>query len=125
MTPDGAVQQVNSFWEYKPDAGVDKWTFESPGDCENYSLLVLKEIAGSQSKAAQWLLTGKAHMWYCKTQDGDPHVVLEYQGRFVDNRFRKWMPSLDAMKLEPRPRKRYSKPQLLAKLGFGVFFGGW
>jgi predicted transglutaminase-like cysteine proteinase len=124
MSPEAAVKQVNSFFKYESDGSVDRWAFKSPGDCENYALLVLKEIAGSQRKAALWLLTGKAYILNVRTADGQPHAVLEYEGRFVDNRFKKWVASLDDLKLAAKPRKRYSKPQVLAELGFGAFFGG-
>jgi hypothetical protein len=123
MTPDKAVQLVNTFWQYEPDGRIDRWAFRSPGDCENYSLLVLKNIAGSEREARKWLLRGKAHIWYVKTLSGAGHAVLEYEGRFVDNRIKKWCDSLDHMKLLDRPRKRYSKVQLVAKLAFGRLFG--
>jgi predicted transglutaminase-like cysteine proteinase len=121
MTPGEAVKYVNSFFVYKSDGTVDRWQFKSPGDCENYSLLVLKEIAGGQRTATNWLLTGKAYMWYAKTNSGAGHAILEYRGRFVDNRYKRWMTSLDDMDLQTSGRKRYSKLQIAAKLGFGWF----
>jgi predicted transglutaminase-like cysteine proteinase len=123
MSPEKAVEHVNSFWEYKPDGKIDRWTFKSPGDCENYSLLVLKHIAGGERAAKKWLLSGKAKMWFVQTNNGEPHAVLEYKGKFVDNRFKKWVDSLDDLALKKKGRKRYSKIQLLAKLGFGALFG--
>jgi predicted transglutaminase-like cysteine proteinase len=117
MTPKQAVNLVNAYWEYEPDGKVDRWEFKSPGDCENYALLVLKNLAGGQREAVRWLLSGRAHIWYVKTLAGRGHAVLEYRGRFVDNRVKEWRDSLDEMRLQDTPRRRYNKLQLVAKLG--------
>lgn len=122
-TPKQAANLVNAYWEYKPDGKIDRWAFKSPGDCENYALLVLKLIAGGQREAVRMLLRGRAAIWYVRTMSGDGHAVLEYNGRFIDNRLREWVGSLDDMRLADKPRKRYSKIQLVAKLGFGALWG--
>lgn len=118
MTPDEAIERVNSDWVYRPDGIIDKWNFNTPGDCEGYALRVLMFIYGSKGRARRALLTGKAHIWYCHTLSGAGHAVLEYQGRFADNRVKTWVGSLDDMHLQQK-RRRYSKLELLVKLGFG------
>ena len=118
MTPAEAVARVNSDWVYKPDGIIDKWNFDTPGDCEGYALRVLMFMFGSRGKARRALLMGRAHIVYCRTLSGDGHAVLEFKGRFVDNRYQRWMTSLDDMKLAPK-RRRYSRIELLIKLGVG------
>ena len=118
MTPEQAVEHVNRTWIYSPDGRFDRWQFRSPGDCENYSCLVLSAILGGNGKARRALLMGRAHIVYCHTLSGDGHAVLEFKGRFVDNRYQRWMTSLDDMKLAPK-RRRYSRIELLIKLGVG------
>ena len=120
MTPEAAVEHVNRTWIYSPDGRFDRWQFRSPGDCENWALLVLSAILGGNGKARRALLTGKAYIWYCHTLSGAGHAVLEYKSRFADNRTQRWCDSLDDMHLQAK-RRRYSKLELLVKLGFGRF----
>lgn len=122
MTPEDAASAVNKFWVYEPDGPIDHWSFKSPGDCENYALLVLSRIVGGDRAAKRALLRGDTHIWYVKTWAGNGHAVLEYNGRFIDNRFRRWKDSLDDMKLLDSPRRRYSRLSLIVKLGVGGLF---
>ena len=120
MTPQRAVDKVNEDWVYQPDRSVDRWSFSTPGDCENYSLRVLSKIGGSNKEAYYMLMNQEAYIWYVKTLSGNGHAVLEYQGRFVDNRYQEWKDSLDDMRLLDSPRKRYSRFQISIKMLFGI-----
>ena len=99
MNKNMAARQLNEYWVYKSDGFVDGWKFRSPGDCEDYSLLILKHYYGSEGKAKDALKQGEAHIWYVITDSGDGHAILELDGEFIDNRFKKWMNSMDDMKL--------------------------
>jgi len=122
MTPEQAVKKVNETWKYVSDGSVDRWSFSTPGDCENYSLRVLMFIKGDDGAAKRSLLRGEAHMWYVKTANGSGHAILEWEGKFVDNRQRQWKDSLDEMDIRETPRRRYSKTELVLKLGVGSLF---
>jgi len=122
MTPEQAVKKVNETWEYVSDGSVDRWSFSTPGDCENYSLRVLMFIKGDDGAAKRSLLRGEAHMWYVKTAGGNGHAILEWEGKFVDNRQRQWKDSLDEMDIRETPRRRYTKTELVLKLGVGSLF---
>lgn len=119
MTPEKAAELVNSYWVYKPDGKIDRWSFTSPGDCENYALLILAAITGSNANARMALLTGKAYIVYSHTFSGGNHAVLEYNGMFIDNRMKRWMPEWDMMLLQEK-RRRFTKIELLLKLGIGM-----
>jgi len=98
MTPQEAARHVNETWEYRKDGWLDQWSFSTPGDCENYSLLILKAIYGSKDAAKAALRKGDAHIWYAKTDRGDGHAVLEYQGAYIDNRTRHWVDDPDDLR---------------------------
>ena len=91
MNKEKAAAKVNSTWVYKKDGLIDRWSFKSPGDCENYALLVLKNIFGSEQGAKDALRLKKARIWYAKTDKGNGHAVLEYQGMYICNRTQKWV----------------------------------
>ena len=122
MTPDEAVNHVNFDWVYDPDGRIDRWGFTTPGDCENYGCRVLMFILGSEGRARRALLTGRAHMIYCHTLSGEGHAVLEWQGRYVDNRLKTWVDDWADLRLREK-RRRYTRLELLAKLGVGRLFG--
>lgn len=117
-----AVDEVNSYFVYKSDGLFDKWTFKSPGDCENYSLLVLKEMFGSQSAAKNALWNEDAYIWYVTTNTGAGHAILEFNGMFVDNRIKEWKKSLDEMSIR-KAHYRYSPYIMFPKMWFGNLFG--
>lgn len=122
MTPEQAVRSVNLVWEYKSDGSIDKWGFTTPGDCENYSLMVLKNIYGSRGAAKRALIGRKSYIWYAENKKGDGHAVLEHQGKFVDNVYMRWMD--DKSDMDYDFKFRYSRIQLIAKLGFGALLPG-
>jgi len=121
MTPQEAVDRVNSDWVYEPDGNLDRWGFTTPGDCENYGCRVLMFMLGGKGKAKRALLTGKAYMIYCHTLSGAGHAVLEWQGRYVDNRLKMWVDDFADLRLREK-RRRYTKVELVAKLGVGSLF---
>lgn len=115
-----AVKEVNSYFIYKSDGLFDRWSFKSPGDCENYSLLVLKEYYGSQSKAKSALWQREANIWYVTTNSGAGHAILELNEMYVDNRIKSWKSSLDEMNIK-KAHYRYSPLIMFPKMWLGIF----
>jgi predicted transglutaminase-like cysteine proteinase len=121
MTMREAVDRVNEDWVYQTDGAIDRWGWTTPGDCENYSLRVLMFIKGGRGAATRALASGDAHIWFVHTKTGAGHAVLEYRGRFVDNRRKEWVDDLEDLNLAPGGR-RYTRIELLNKLGWGKLF---
>jgi predicted transglutaminase-like cysteine proteinase len=121
MTPREAVKAVNEIWVYSSDGPLDHWNFRSPGDCENYALLVLKNIYGSKEAATRALIFRKSYIWFVKSETGEGHAVLEHEGKFVDNNYRHWLDSQEQMSYYFK--YRYSSLAIAGKLGFGALFG--
>lgn len=49
----------------------DAWTPSLVGDCEDYALWLKERVGGT--------------LWYVYTQDGQAHIVLNVNGKIVDN----------------------------------------
>lgn len=118
-----ALREVAEEFVYKSDGRLDRWTGNNPGDCEDFALRVLSTMFGGKDKARKALMIGEAHMWYVKTKSGAGHAVLEYDGKFTDVRYRKWVGSLDDLNLKDKPRWRYPKVLLVPKLAAGLLLG--
>ncbi len=116
MNADEAVKEVNRLWEYKSDGMIDDWNFTVHGDCEDYALSVLKRIFGGKTEAKRALLNREAFIWYTTTNKGDKHAVLEYQGRFVCNRIKRWQTDKDKMLID-KWHFRFPRAFLIIKLG--------
>lgn len=121
---DEALRRVAGTFKYKADKWFDRWGFKNPGDCEDFCLLVLREIYGTKGKAVRALLAGEAHIWFVKTQSGEGHGVLEFQGRYCEVIYRKWAKDLDALHMKAKPRWRFPKALLAMKLAMGALTGG-
>ncbi len=90
---------------YKSDR-VDRWTILSDdrgweGDCDDFALTVLWQVAGKSWLRLWWLvLTCQAMIWRADTAAG-PHVMLWVKGRgWIDNWYPEWGP-------KPRHRRRW------------------
>lgn len=121
MTPEEAVKEVNQLWEYKSDGRIDDWTFTTKGDCEDYALSVLRRIYGSSSRAKRALLRRDAFIWYVTADNGRKHAVLEYEGRYVCNRTKKWHTNRDNMRVKEWHWK-FPRALLVGKLGLSEIF---
>lgn len=121
MTPSEAVEEVNRLWEYKSDGKIDDWSFTTRGDCEDYALSVLKRIYGGETKAKRALLRREAYLWYVTTDRGGKHAVLEYKGRYVCNRTKKWTANRDNMRVKEW-HWRFPRILLIGKLGLSEVF---
>lgn len=88
-TSDKDQYGVNEYWTAMDLATVMK------GDCEDYSLTLLLMLAKDSAwKALVMLVKGEAalHFVQLPQRDGSKvgHCVLEYEGEFTDNNYRKW-----------------------------------
>jgi len=90
---DDVVKYLNQVFIYTKEK-KDRWTIlrSAPfeGDCEDYSLTILWHFSDRSWKKF-WMnqLTGKAKLLICKVY-GVSHVVLEYDGKCIDNIQKKW-----------------------------------
>jgi hypothetical protein len=112
-----AAELVNETWEYQKDGLIDRWSFKSPGDCENYALLILKAMFGSERAAKDALWEKQASIWYAVTNNGIGHAVLEYNGFYICNRTKHWVESPDD--LAPCDLK-WRFPRLLMSLRMAI-----
>ena len=85
-------------------------------NCENFSLTVLKTLAGGTKWGMfKLLLTKKAKLHYIRVPikggDSEGHCVLEFNGMFTDNNFRAWVDKeVMLRKLSYRFKYRYTIP---------------
>lgn len=112
-----AVKAVNATFEYKSDGWIDRWSFKTPGDCENYALLVLKEYFGSEKEARAALWDRRAFIWYVTTDNGNGHAILELNGWFVCNRTKRWHSNIETMGIK---KSHYRYPRFVMALKMGV-----
>lgn len=96
-----AVREVASRFRYIGDERQygkrEKWKImraeEGPleGDCEDFALTVLWNIADKSMWKFWWLVcTFQAMIWFTKTERGNGHAMLWYRGRWVDNIYSTW-----------------------------------
>lgn len=62
---------------YVPDKG-DVWSPTLRGDCEDYALAMRERVGGQ--------------LLYVRTEQGQPHIVLDVNGKIIDNLSRKVYP---------------------------------
>ena len=86
------LKTFNALFEYTSDPGWDRWRImkvkdgKMKGDCEDYAIGVLYYIVADESLWTFWelLITGKAKMHYV-LNNGGGHVVLQLDGKYIDN----------------------------------------
>lgn len=119
------VQDLNSRFKYKLDSeqynSKDYWTFMDSkeiinGDCEDYSLYILKKLSDDSLLKFYWKLfkrDAKLHFVKVKSNN-DGHCVLEFNGYFVDNNYKKWVHK-SVMESSYDFKNRYSIPVIIFK----------
>ena len=71
-------QMIAQRWHrYVPDKG-DVWTPTLRGDCEDYALAMRERVGGQ--------------LLYVRTEQGQAHIVLDVDGKIIDNLSRKVYP---------------------------------
>lgn len=111
------VSKLNSHFFYKSDH-TDEWVFLElsevmQGDCEDYSLFIAQGLSGSVAKFYYNLLIRKANLYYVMHGEAG-HCILEYNGYFVDNNFRRWVSKSD-MESVYDFKFRFPIPLIIAK----------
>lgn len=99
---------LNKHFFYKSDGRTDHWTLMEEdakghlrGDCEDYSLWIAYHILakGSWLKLYWMILTRQVKFHYVRvTATWEPHMVLEYDGKFIDNWTTTWTSELQMKK---------------------------
>ncbi|QGH74699.1 hypothetical protein DSS3PM1_00022 [Bacteriophage DSS3_PM1] len=73
-------------WKY-PKKGFDR-VF---GDCEDFSLQLLYDLAGQSNWRFWWyLISFQAVIWHVTSYNGNGHAVLWFRGKWADNMERTW-----------------------------------
>lgn len=94
------LEYLNKRFSYTSDGKHDTWKLMREergrllGDCEDYSLWVAFWLIARGSWKWLWwgVICGDIKFHFVVTKQGnDGHCVLEYQGRMIDNVFRKWV----------------------------------
>lgn len=102
--------------------GKDRWQFLHPigeiqGDCEDFSLTVMREHYVTRRRAILALLLGQAKLWYTLTTNGQPHAVGQIGPYYFDNWGRLAHASKQDMHhINQRSWSRFSRRQILMKL---------
>ena len=88
-------------FKYTADGKVDSWRIMKPdslgnyrGDCDDFAITTWWFICG-ESYWKFWIgiLFFRVKLWrVLTTPDNIGHLVLEYDGKFIDNIYRKWLP---------------------------------
>lgn len=87
---------VKRRFEYQADSGMDRWRIHKTdgsivGDCEDFSLTLLWQLAGRSTWRFWWLLlTCQAAIWHVKSYTDEPHAILWYRGWWADNMEPTW-----------------------------------
>lgn len=88
------LKDFNMAYHYKYDPkNYDQWIVPKAedgkilDDCDGYSLGVLYYVCCEGSFLKFWLslITRKSKMCYVKTRTGGGHVVLRWEGKYIDN----------------------------------------
>lgn len=88
------VKHLNARFVHKADDG-DNWVFmkdadKMQGDCEDYSLYIAKRLSGDSVLRMFWnMLIRKCKFHYVGVNMWG-HVVLEWDGNYIDNTVKKW-----------------------------------
>lgn len=86
------------------------------GDCEDYSLALLRMLEKSTFNSLKALWTGKANMHYV-TYNGEGHAMLEYNKYWIDNIQKEWKGKYSIFDGKHYVYgKRYTFPAILMKL---------
>lgn len=128
------VRETYSRFTYKLDKGEDYRFLDDrdpiTGDCEDFSLTVMRVYFGGVRAAIKALWEGRAYIWHCKGIGADGkrygHAVGEISGRFFDNSGVLRESREEFPYVAPNSWKRYNRWQLLRKffqkeIKIGVF----
>ena len=87
-----AARYMREHFEYKPDGLFETWRIgRMRGDCEDFALTTLWLLCGEDKDATRrTLLDGDARIIRTKTHQGNYHAVLQYNGKFICNRYPTW-----------------------------------
>lgn len=125
------LQNMFTRFEYLPDKKIDTWRImeQDPitgvylGDCDDFAITTWYLLCGGKLSTFWWgILTFKVKFHKCYTMEGVSHLALEYNGKFVDNGFRRWVDKKDM----PYKFDGYKINNILmvaAKLLLGELFG--
>ncbi|QJT71282.1 hypothetical protein GR11A_00245 [Vibrio phage vB_VcorM_GR11A] len=116
------IDDLNRKFTYVADKfqyGVrDYWTFmgqTAHGDCEDYSLTLLRNLEGSRWGFWKALMRKKASLYYCTSKTtGSGHCILKYGDRWTDNIQRRWVTKGD-MEVFSDIQYRYPLPLIVLK----------
>lgn len=119
-----AIDAVNAKFQYRADEGIDRWEVmdsDMQGDCEDYALTIAK-MHSEKWSTFLWRLLGTRYykIWYVKTKSGVGHAVLEVEGQFIDNFYRKLVPEMEIHKFY----FIFPRPLLVSKLFRSLILGG-
>lgn len=119
-----AIDAVNAKFKYEKDEGIDRWEVmgsDMRGDCEDYALTIAK-LHSEKWTTFFWRLFGNQYykIWYVKTKSGAGHAVLEVEGQFIDNFYRKLVPEMNIHKFY----FYYPRTLLVGKLFWSLILGG-
>ena len=89
-----AARYMREHFEYKSDGLFETWRIgKMRGDCEDFALTTLWLLCGEDKGAVKrTLLADKpiARIIRTKTRQGNYHAVLQYNGKFICNRYPTW-----------------------------------
>lgn len=84
-------------FEYKSDGKLDNWRImpkdDLRGDCDDYGVTALY-ILSDHNLLKFWfnILIFRAIFWHCLSPRGRPHMVLQFEGKYIDNWDKKLLP---------------------------------
>lgn len=117
-----AIKKVNANFKHKKDSGGDKWQImgsDMQGDCEDYALTISYLHSGDRKTFFSRWMKGYYKMWRVSTPKGKHHVVLEVEGKFIDNFYRTLVTEMKLYEF----KSTYSRPALLGKFLWSLVLG--
>ena len=123
MTPSEHARDLKGRFTWESDGKLDSWhcmALSGPvrGDCDDFAVTLLRQIAGSWVKFWLWLITFKAVFWFVRDPQGQLHVTLWLRGYgYMDNQRQ------DFSLKEDLHKKLYPVlfPLVILKMVIGIF----
>lgn len=122
------LDYLNKHFIYTRDEYVDNWNLMCEndqgkllGDCEDYALWVAYHLLSDKSwmKLFWNILTRKIKFHFVRVRhSNNGHAILEHDGLFIDNNWRRWVKVAD-MTLLYNFKWRMPLPFILIKLAIG------
>ena len=93
-----ALKLLNSKFKYKTDTKLDSWRFlnldgvaKVEGDCDDFAATLAFELSDRSYLKFWWnYITFRFMFWRVKTDAGAWHIILKYNGFYVDNAYPIW-----------------------------------